>query len=65
MALYKKIFILVTFLCLFGILMVYSSSQIWAEYKMNNEYYFLIRQSLFFLIGFCMMILESRIDYMY
>lgn len=65
MALYKKIFILVTFLCLFGILMVYSSSQIWAEYKMNNEYYFLIRQSLFFLIGFCMMILVSRIDYMY
>ncbi len=43
--------------------MIYSSSSIWAEYKFNNPYKFLIHQSLFALIGFILLIITSRIDY--
>ena len=42
--------------------MVYSSSMIWAESKNGSSYYFLIRQVIFFLIGFCAFIFLSRID---
>ena len=34
-------------ICLFGLLMVYSSSTIWAEYKFNDSYKYLKTQFLF------------------
>jgi len=51
------------FLVLFGVLMVYSASQVWAEYKLNTKYYFMIRQLLFAVIGLVIMMIVSRIDY--
>ena len=65
MAISKKLTILIILLCLFGVLMVYSSSQIWAEYKMGSEYYFLIRQFIFFVLGLIVMYFVSNIDYNY
>ena len=47
----KILFFSVIILSLFGILMIYSSSYIWAEYKFNDSFKYLKLQSLFFFIG--------------
>ena len=59
----KRIVISSILLGLFGILMVYSSSYIWAEYKFNNPYKYLINQSIFMVLGFLLMFIISKIDY--
>ena len=61
----KLLFISVIILSLFGILMIYSSSCIWAEYKFNDSLHFLKYQSVFFIIGLIIMIIVSKIDYSY
>ena len=53
----------VILISLFGVIMIYSSSYIWAEYKYNDPYKYLKNQSLFFLIGIFLMIVVSKIDY--
>ena len=50
-------------LSLFGILMIYSSSSIWAEYKFNDSFHYLKYQSIFFLIGLIIMYIISKINY--
>lgn len=45
------IFVLVLLLLVIGMLMVYSSSHVWAEYKYGDQYYFLKRQLLFAALG--------------
>ena len=57
------LFISVIIISLFGIIMIYSSSAIWAEYKFNNPYKYVINQSIFFLIGLVLMYLLSKFDY--
>ena len=42
--------------------MIYSSSYIWAIYKYNNQYKFLINQLVFFLIGLFILFLVIKID---
>lgn len=60
----RKIILGITiFLTLFGILMITSSSSIWAEYKFNNPFKFTMHQSLFAGVGICMMFVVSKIDY--
>lgn len=49
-------------LSLFGVLCVYSASNIVAEYRYNDEFYFFKRQLLFLIIGFIGMYIVSRID---
>ncbi|WP_277677817.1 stage V sporulation protein E [Gracilibacillus dipsosauri] len=46
-----------------GVLMVYSASSIWAEYKFNDSFYFLKRQLLFAGIGVIFMFIVSNIPY--
>lgn len=58
-----KIIFCVLILSLFGVIMIYSSSYIWAEYKYNNPYKYLIYQSTFLLLGFIVMFITSKIDY--
>lgn len=53
----------VIILSLFGLLMIYSSSYIWAEYKYNNPYKFIINQGLFFIIGTIIMLVVSKINH--
>ena len=57
------LFISVIVISLFGVIMIYSSSYIWAEYKYNDPYKYLKNQLLFFFIGIFLMIFISRIDY--
>ena len=47
----------------FGIIMVYSASFYKAIISEDNSMYFFIRQAGFGFIGFCGMVLISRIDY--
>lgn len=55
--------IILLFLALFGVLMIYSSSSIWAMYKTGNKYYYLIRQSIFLLLGLIAFTISSKIPY--
>lgn len=56
-----KLLILVTILALFGLLMIYSSSCIWAEYKYANAFKYVLNQGLFFIVGFILMMIFSKI----
>ena len=58
-----KLFISVILLSLFGILMIYSSSNIWAEYKFNDSFKFMKNQFIFFVIGIILMYAISKINY--
>ena len=43
--------------------MIYSSSYIWAEYKYNNPYKYVISQIIFLIIGLFLMKIFNKIDY--
>ena len=53
----------VLLISIFGIIMIYSASYVWAEYKFNNPFKFVINQEVFFLIGVVLMFIISRIYY--
>lgn len=53
----------VILLSIFGLIMIYSASYIWASYKYNNAYKFIINQGIFFVIGLFLMLFISKIDY--
>ena len=60
-----SLIITIFLICIYGIIMIYSASSVWAEYKFNNKFHYVIMQSLFFIVGFILMILVSRISYTY
>ena len=57
------LFFAIIVISLFGVLMIYSSSSIWAEYKFGDSFKYLKNQSLFLIIGIVLMITVSKIDY--
>ena len=57
------LFISVILISIFGVIMIYSSSYVWAEYKYNDPYKYLKNQGLFFIIGVILMLIVSKIDY--
>lgn len=57
------LFVAVIILIFFGVVMIYSASSIWADYKFNDSFYYVKRQLVFVVIGIILMILISRIDY--
>lgn len=59
----RKIFISTILLTITGIIMIYSASQVWASYKMKDEFFYLKRQIIFGIIAIGLMILISRINY--
>jgi len=60
----KKLFLLNVMILLFiGLLMVYSSSHIWADYKFDDSYFYIKRQAAFAFLGIIVMIIVSKIDY--
>ena len=63
MKLNKLLFTDVILLMLFGLLMIYSSSSIWSEYKFGNSFHYVIYQGLFIIIGIILMIVISKINY--
>ena len=52
-------------ICIYGIIMIYSASSIWAEYKFNDKFHYVIMQSIFFLVGIILMFIVSKIPYTY
>ena len=58
----KLLLISTIILISFGIIMVYSSSSIWAEYKYNDSFKFVKSQFIFFLLGIIMIFIVSKID---
>ena len=58
----KLLLVAVIILCIFGIVMIYSSSYIWAEYKYNDQFKYVKSQLLFAFLGFIIMIILSKID---
>ena len=59
----KKIFIVTIILSLIGLIMIYSSSYIWAEFKYGNPYKYAISQGVFLIMGIFLMIIFSKTDY--
>ena len=59
----KVLFLTTIILVLFGLVMIYSSSSIWANYKFGDSFHYVKQQGLFILVGIPMMIAVSKIDY--
>lgn len=59
----KILLIAVIIISLFGALMIYSSSYVWAEYKFNDQYKYLKSQSIFLVLGYIVMIAISKFPY--
>src|SRR5690625_5269654 len=55
--------LMIVILLMIGIVMVYSSSHIWADYKYNDTFFFVKRQILFASVGIVAMVLIMRIPY--
>ena len=53
----------VILISLLGLIMITSSSYIWAEYKFNDPYKFLKTQGLFLIIGYILLYFVSKIHY--
>lgn len=48
---------------IFGLIMIYSASYVWAEYKFNDPFKFVKHQLLFFIIGIILLKYVSKIEY--
>ena len=55
--------IFVIMLAIFGVVMIYSASFVWAEYKFDDPYKFVKMQSIFLIAGIIIMFILSKIDY--
>ena len=58
-----QLFISIILISLIGIVMIYSSSNVWADYKFADPLKYLKAQSLFFIIGLILIIIVSKIPY--
>ncbi len=59
----KYLFFSTLLLSIFGVIMIYSSSYVWASYKYGNPYKYVINQGIFMMVGIILMVIISRIDY--
>ena len=57
------LFITVLILILFGLVMIYSASSVWAEYKFHDSFKYVKQQALFIAIGIVLLLTVGRIDY--
>ena len=57
------LFIAILTILSLGMLMVYSASSIWADYKFNDSFYFVKRQLLFAGVGVVLMLFIANIPY--
>ena len=59
----RNLLIVTLLLIMFGIIMIYSSSSVWAEYKFNDSFKYVKHQLLFFTIGLFLIYIIKNIDY--
>ncbi len=48
-----------------GLIMIYSASYVWSDYKFNTPFKFVLNQAVFLIIGLFLMYITSKIDYTY
>ena len=58
----KPLFISTILLSIFGLMMIYSSSSIWANYKFNDSFHFFKYQLIFLILGIFFMLIISHIN---
>lgn len=58
-----KLLISVIILSIFGCIMIYTSSNVWALYKFNDAFKYLKNQSIFLILGIFLMYFLSKLDY--
>jgi len=59
----KKLFFTTVIIAIFGSIMIYSASSIWAGYKFNDSFHFVKLQFIFLLVSTFAMLIVSKIDY--
>ena len=59
----KYLIISILLLSIIGVIMIYSSSYVWAEYKYNDSLKYFKNQLLFLIIGLILLYIVSKIDY--
>ena len=59
----KILFIAILILLFIGLLMIYSASSVWAEYKFNDSFHYVKQQALFIVIGLILLHIIKKIDY--
>ncbi|MBQ8892499.1 MAG: putative lipid II flippase FtsW [Bacilli bacterium] len=59
----KTLLFSVIILMIISLFMIYSASYVWAEYKFNNPFKYVINQGIFSLIGIIILFIISKIDY--
>ncbi len=56
------LFLTVIILSIFGIIMIYSASSIWSEYKFHDAFKYVKHQGLFFVVGIFVMLFTSKLN---
>ncbi len=59
----KLLFVTVVLLSLFGLIMIYSASSIWADYKFGDSFHYFKYQAIFICLGFLVLFITSKIPY--
>ena len=59
----KVLLIDILLLLLFGLIMIYSASSIWASYKFNDSFHYVKLQLLFMIVGLVIVKIVSKISY--
>ena len=59
----KLLLFAVMALAIFGLIMIYSASSIWAEYKFNDSLHYVKYQGIFLIVSTIVMLTISKIDY--
>ena len=53
----------IVIISLFGLVMIYSASYVWANYKFNDAYKFVRMQGIFLILGYCLLFVVIKIPY--
>ncbi len=59
----KLLIIAVTLLMILSLFMIYSASFVWAEYKFDNKFHYVLTQGMFCLVGVIILFIISKINY--
>ena len=59
----KPLIISVILLMIISLFMIYSASFVWAEYKFNNPFKYVINQGIFSIIGLFLLLIVSKINH--
>ncbi len=54
---------MVILIAIFGLIMIYSASYVWASYKFQDPFKFVKMQGLFFIVGLVLMYFLAKLDY--